>query len=210
MEGSLSSAILRPSHFRTAITAQYTDRALLEVIHGQVQIAPLGRLLTARRHFPRLAPVASTRERLYFPTTGHSLSGQFLAYWQSHHGATVLGAPISEVLVEGNGDGTHHRYTLQWFERGRSDGSRQWHAVWVAPAYDRAKGCANIDGIVAANAGRTVYASPLIASSSHPGLAYTVGAHVYRTTDGGSTWQEWDGGDLLSDDRMSNVAGYLP
>jgi hypothetical protein len=32
---------------------QYTDRALLEVIHGQVQVVPLGRLLTARRHFPR-------------------------------------------------------------------------------------------------------------------------------------------------------------
>jgi hypothetical protein len=30
-----------------------------------------------------------------------------------------LGAPISEVLVEGNGDGTYRRYPLQWFERGR-------------------------------------------------------------------------------------------
>jgi hypothetical protein len=98
--------------------AQYTGRALLEVIHGKVQVAPLGRVLAARRHFPRLAPVASTPERLYFPTTGHTLSGRFLAYWQSHRGATLLGAPISEVLVEENGDGTHHRYPFQWFERG--------------------------------------------------------------------------------------------
>ena len=51
---------------------------------------------------------------------------------------------------------------------------------------------------------------PLIVSSSHLGLAYTVGGHFYRTTDGGSTWHEWDGGDLLGEDRMSNLAGYLP
>jgi photosystem II stability/assembly factor-like uncharacterized protein len=459
---------------------QYTDRALLEVIHGQVQVAPLGRLLTARRHFPRLTPVASTPERLYFPATGHTLSGRFLAYWQSHRGATVLGAPISEVRVEGNGDGTHHRYPLQWCERGRieyhpehagtpyaielgllgiqalqargwlpplmpsqgqsvssagrilgahlyavmsngtvfaSDGSRQWHAVWTGPSYDRTTGCVNIAGIAVADAGRTVYAAPcgggmwqstdagqswhiaasglptqtnvpefylavapdqrtvyaagdyglykttdagltwsqsfqppaqddqatgmaldprhpahiwlgtvvsgvyrstdagqtwahvsgkgfpphawvyalavspydsrvvyvstikglyrtsddgktwsavsgpwsrrpdgtmygvtfdpvhshhlyvsgnvgvfvsrdggqtwtagaglssggpLIVSSSHPGLVYTAGGHVYRTTDGGSTWQAWDGGDLLDEDRITNLAGYLP
>jgi photosystem II stability/assembly factor-like uncharacterized protein len=51
---------------------------------------------------------------------------------------------------------------------------------------------------------------PLIVSSSHPGLAYTVDGHVYRTTDGGSTWYRWDGGDLLDEDRLTNLAGYVP
>jgi hypothetical protein len=59
---------------------------------------------------------------------------------------------------------------------------------------------------------------PLIVSSSHPGLAYVVSAfsgitvdgRVYRTTDGGSTWHVWDGGDLLDEDRLTNLAGYLP
>jgi hypothetical protein len=32
--------------------------------------------------------------RRYFPRTEHSLSGRFLAYWQSHHGATLRGAPF--------------------------------------------------------------------------------------------------------------------
>ena len=31
----------------------------------------------------------------------------------------VLGAPIAEVVVEGNGDGSGRRYPLQWFEKGR-------------------------------------------------------------------------------------------
>src|SRR5205085_4151098 len=34
--------------------------------------------------------------------------------------------------------------------------------------------------------------------------------HVYRTTDGGSTWHVWDGGDLLDEDRITKLAGYLP
>jgi len=98
---------------------QYTDRALLQVVDGQVTPAPLGRLLTAGRSFPRVAPFRSTPSRLYFPATGHSLAGRFLAYWQGHAGARLLGAPLSEVIVEGNGDGSGRRYPLQWFERGR-------------------------------------------------------------------------------------------
>jgi hypothetical protein len=31
----------------------------------------------------------------------------------------LLGAPISEVITEGNGDGSGRRYRLQWFENGR-------------------------------------------------------------------------------------------
>ena len=98
---------------------QYTDRALLRVVDGQVTPAPLGRLLTAGRSFPRVEPFRSTPTRLYFPATGHSLSGRFLAYWQGHAGARLLGAPLSAVIVEGNGDGSARRYPLQWFERGR-------------------------------------------------------------------------------------------
>jgi hypothetical protein len=98
---------------------QYTERLLLEQVDGRVQVAPLGRLLTAGRFFPRVAPFAPRPDRLYFAATGHSLSARFLTYWQSHDGATLLGAPISEVITEGNGDGSGRRYPLQWFENGR-------------------------------------------------------------------------------------------
>jgi len=99
---------------------QYTDRFLLQLDGGgRVSIAPLGRTLTAGRAFARIAPVASTPGRRYFPATGHSLAGRFLAYWDAHAGATLLGAPLSEVVTEGNGDGSGRRYPLQWFENGR-------------------------------------------------------------------------------------------
>jgi hypothetical protein len=50
---------------------------------------------------------------------GHSLSGQFLTFWRAHNGKALLGNPISEVLYEGNGDGSGQRYHVQWFDNGR-------------------------------------------------------------------------------------------
>jgi YVTN family beta-propeller protein len=107
-----------PFHERGSLV-QYTDRFELERVGGQVDTFRLGYMLTSQRTIPRVAPVASTPTRLYFAGTGHTLSGRFLAYWRTHHGATLLGAPLSEVIMEGNGDGSGRRYPLQWFEKGR-------------------------------------------------------------------------------------------
>jgi len=98
---------------------QYTDRALLQLAGGRVATAPLGRVLTAGRSFPRVTRFASTATRVYVDSTGHSLSGQFLIYWRSHQGTIVLGAPIAEPTREQNGDGTGRMYLVQWFEKGR-------------------------------------------------------------------------------------------
>jgi YVTN family beta-propeller protein len=107
-----------PFHERGSLV-QYTDRFELELVGGQVDTFRLGYMLTSQRTIPRVAPVASTPTRLYFAGTGHTLSGRFLAYWRTHHGATLLGAPLSEVIMEDNGDGSGRRYPLQWFEKGR-------------------------------------------------------------------------------------------
>lgn len=98
---------------------QYFDRVAMQNQGGRVALLPLGRLLTRTRAFARVAPFPSTAVRRYFPATGHSLSGLFLAYWKGHQGATYLGAPLSEVVMEGNGDGSGNRYPIQWFEYGR-------------------------------------------------------------------------------------------
>jgi outer membrane protein assembly factor BamB len=98
---------------------QYTDHFLLELVGDRVVTAPLGRLLTMKRRFPAVAPFSSTPTHVYVSSTGHSLSGVFLTYWRSHHGAVLLGDPISEVTVEDNGDGSGRLYRVQWFERGR-------------------------------------------------------------------------------------------
>jgi|GEM_PF-1216359 len=99
-------------------TVQYTDRGLLVLDHGQVHLASLGRQITQGRTIASIAPVSTSATLRYFPDTQHSLSGRYLAFWQAHNGATLLGAPLSEVMREENGDGSHRRYAVQWFERG--------------------------------------------------------------------------------------------
>ena len=98
---------------------QYTDHFLLQMGRDRVTVLPLGRVLTAQRHFPRASSPLPTATSLYFPSTGHRLSGRFLNWWQREQGGSLLGAPISEPVVEANGDGTGRRYAMQWFENGR-------------------------------------------------------------------------------------------
>jgi len=98
---------------------QYTERFALNMIGGRVATAPLGRTLSADSSYPAAPAFTSTATKLYFSATGHGISGPFLDYWKAHNGAVLLGAPISQVVKETNGDGTHRKYRLQWFERGR-------------------------------------------------------------------------------------------
>jgi hypothetical protein len=56
---------------------------------------------------------------LYFPETGHNLSGKFLDYWQSHGGLAVHGYPITEAVMEQSTNGKE--YLVQWFERSRME-----------------------------------------------------------------------------------------
>jgi len=102
--------------YEHGVLQQYTERALLTA-GGPVRTAGLGTALTAARRFPRVSGAGAGAR--FFADTGHSLGGRFLSYWLGHRGESVLGAPISEVLYEGNGDGSGRRYLLQWFERGR-------------------------------------------------------------------------------------------
>ncbi|MGI8587833.1 MAG: hypothetical protein ACR2M0_09130 [Chloroflexia bacterium] len=51
-----------------------------------------------------------------FPETGHTVSGSFLSFWQSHGGLTQLGYPISDPLIE-TSDTDGQPYTVQYFER---------------------------------------------------------------------------------------------
>ena len=56
--------------------------------------------------------------RAYFAATGHSLSGEFLAYWLDNGGLAIFGYPLSEPFVEVSPtDGKP--YLVQYFERAR-------------------------------------------------------------------------------------------
>ena len=60
----------------------------------------------------------STTNKIYFPQTGHTLSGTFLRYWQQNGGLPVFGYPLTEQFTEKSPtDGKP--YTVQYFERNR-------------------------------------------------------------------------------------------
>ncbi|MGN6359704.1 MAG: DUF4232 domain-containing protein [Thermomicrobiales bacterium] len=63
---------------------------------------------------PQPEPASDTR---YFATTGHNVSGPFLAYWNADGGLAQFGYPISEPLSQQLEDG--NTYTVQYFERAR-------------------------------------------------------------------------------------------
>ncbi len=67
---------------------------------------------------------------VYFPQTGHTLSGGFLTYWQTHGGLMQQGYPITDEYPEVNSvDGK--TYTTQYFERARFE----FHPEQASPQY---------------------------------------------------------------------------
>ncbi len=187
---------------------QYTDRALLVSSAGHTEPAPLGRQLTAGRVFARAAPFASSPARRYFPATGHSLSGRFLAYWRAHDGPTLLGAPLSEVIVEGNGDGSGRRYPLQWFERGRLE----YHAEHEGTRYAMQLGLLGVESLR-----RRGWLPSASTATSKPSDALGQGGspsiHLYLSTtagtifgsDGSRRWRFLTGPKTTSPQQCINV-----
>lgn len=54
----------------------------------------------------------------YFPETGHSVQGPFLAYFEAHDGEALLGFPITEHFFD-----PHSRLLVQYFQNARLE----WH-----------------------------------------------------------------------------------
>ena len=105
---------------------QYFERAIFEYhpeyagTKYQVLLRLLGLIQSQSRAFdPAPEPHSDTPGRRYFPYYGgHSLSGVFLRYWESHGGLPVFGYPLSEPFYEVSPtDG--QTYLVQYFERNR-------------------------------------------------------------------------------------------
>ena len=110
-------------------TVQYFERARLEH-HPENQppydvlLGQLGRTLASKIvGNPAFNPVAADKVKVdaqnaYLKETGHTLKGEFLAYWQEHGGLAQFGFPLSEEFLEKSPtDGK--TYTVQYFERNR-------------------------------------------------------------------------------------------
>lgn len=88
-------------------TVQYFEKGRLER-HPEnepayrITVGWLGDLLQRRRPpIPNeLIPRADDSNRRYFPETGHTLSGDFLRYFEAHGGPVRFGLPISEPFLE--------------------------------------------------------------------------------------------------------------
>jgi hypothetical protein len=56
---------------------------------------------------------------VYFAATGHTLRGDFLAYWTKYGGLAQFGYPITEEIVEPGGPTLNAPQPVQYFERAR-------------------------------------------------------------------------------------------
>jgi hypothetical protein len=100
------------------LQVQYFERNRFE-LHPENAGTPHEVLLgTLGREFrPQDPPAPQQPDALYFPETGHNLSGKFRAYWEAHGGLAVHGYPITEAAMEPSTNG--REYLVQWFERSR-------------------------------------------------------------------------------------------
>ena len=75
---------------------QYFDNLAMTTRGSTVQLLPLG--LAAIGGAPAHAAPELSRKttHLYFPQTGHNLSGRFLTFWKSSGGLAFWGPPVTE------------------------------------------------------------------------------------------------------------------
>src|SRR4051794_11122840 len=73
---------------------------------------------------------------LYFAATGHTLRGDFLAYWTKYGGLAQFGYPITEEIIDVGGPTAHAPQPVQYFERARFE----HHAENTPPATGGATG----------------------------------------------------------------------
>ncbi len=106
---------------------QYFERARFEFhpeyvgTHSEVLLGHVGRWALERRGIdPWLTAVGPIEGRRYFPESGHTAAGHFLAYWESQGGLVRFGYPLTEEIVEVSTEdgGT---YVVQYYERGRME-----------------------------------------------------------------------------------------
>lgn len=92
------------------------DTIVTEGDSGQdIFIARIDSLLPSAR----LDPMAiSDPDALFWPDTGHTLSGLFHTYWETHGGLPIFGYPLTEPFQERNHD-TRTFHTTQFTERQR-------------------------------------------------------------------------------------------
>ncbi|MCL5257269.1 MAG: cellulase family glycosylhydrolase [Chloroflexi bacterium] len=96
---------------------QYEGWPKKKMLEAVFRVSPIGSELEDGKFAP--LPVAPTDSSvLFFKTTGHSIEGAFLRYWEANGGEQIFGKPISEEVTEVSPtDGVSR--TVQYFENAR-------------------------------------------------------------------------------------------
>ena len=117
---------------RDGLHRQYFERTILEHHSDNPQpydVLPvrIGALLSLdaqlehpepfRRRGEERSPVS---DAVYFPETGHAVSGLFRSYWETHGGLVTFGFPLSEPFEEIDAS-TGQPRLVQYFERARME-----------------------------------------------------------------------------------------
>ncbi len=119
------------AYLQSDVLTQDFEHLRLQLRHGSVIVAPLGvdvYYYGTTWEEPDPAPsvlVPSPRTLAQAPT------GQFAAFWRSHGGLAVFGAPITPVFDSYNLDGSKREYTMQYFQNARME----LHLEIKNPAY---------------------------------------------------------------------------
>ena len=93
--------------------------SLLDSIQEPGQLSIVSRPIVALLPTaPRAAGDPAVQGRRFFGETGHSLGGEFEAYWRRNGGLAVFGFPLSEEFVQ-RAPGEQAGYTVQYLERQR-------------------------------------------------------------------------------------------
>jgi hypothetical protein len=95
----------------------------------------------------------------FFEETGHTLTDEFLAFWNAHEGWFYLGAPISQQLREAG-------QTVQYFQGGKliGDGRR----AWMAPLGREAVAILGVDTSPVAQDGLPVFDEGIFQTAYNP------------------------------------------
>lgn len=103
------------------LRVQYFERARFELRSGGlVTLSLLGQMYTAGRTEPEFSWLVASPgpDWTFFPESGHSLTGAFRFFWETHGGLAAFGYPISEEMKEASpADGVVR--TTQYFQRAR-------------------------------------------------------------------------------------------
>jgi hypothetical protein len=103
----------------------YLRRGSMALALAALTLVGLGGGGPAAAHPPAQVPptcaVADPHQEgvVYFAATGHTLRGDFLAYWTKYGGLAQFGYPITEEIVEPGGVTLNAPQTVQYFERAR-------------------------------------------------------------------------------------------